>query len=171
MAVTPAGSVALPIYLVRRMLALCATFQTLVGATTAAQAREHIFMKDTEGTERRPCAVITSQGTSFRLLAGGGQNQLRSSGTVFLWLAADSDPDDENNNVDGCLRFANIHGKIGDELAALSNVDQTADTTVPNSHLSITSMTDIAPNETPPELWDSYGRFWWSAWIIEWGDE
>ena len=171
MAVTPTGPVSLPIYLLRRMVSLCPTFQTLVGASTAAQAREHIYVKDVEGTERRPCAVISPMGGSYSLIAGGDQNNLRARGTLFLWIAADANEDDANNNVDGFYRFGNIHGGIGSELAGLAGQDQTADTTVTGSHLAITAMRDEGMAESDPELWDSIGRYFAGVWTIEWGDE
>lgn len=160
----------MPIYLLRRMVSLSSTFQTLVGATTAAQAIEHIYCKDTDGTERRPCAVIMHGRTGYSLTAGGMQNQLRPSGSVYLWLFVDRDEDDIDNNADGILRFGNVAGGVTDDVVNLAGVDQTTDTTVTGSHLQITSVSSVDIGETHPELRDSMGWFWWAEIVFEWGD-
>lgn len=169
--ITPTGPVSLPVYLVRRMLALSPTFQTFTGAANATEALDHIFCRDADGTETRPCAVISSESTQFSLRYGGDQNYLLPRGTVFVWLALDTLEDHYEDNVNAMLRFGNFHGGVGQDVADLSGADQTADATVPQSHLNIREMRDVPPIEIHQDYWDSIGRFWWSGWVIEWGDE
>ena len=171
MAVVASGPVSLPIYLLRRMISLSPTFQALVGASTAAQALGHIYCKDVEGTERRPCVVLWPDGGSFDLIAGGMQNQLRGRGQLWMWLAMDTHEDDFNDNTAAMFRFGNLHGNIGQEIADLSAADQTADTAVPGSHLQITTMTDEGIAETDETEWEAgIGRYWAGVWRINWGD-
>lgn len=168
MPITPNGSCATPLYLLRRMGSLSATFQAAIGGNTAALALTRIFLKEADGKEPRPCMVISTDGGAWQQVAGGSQNQLRPSGVLFVWLAMDLDIG--LSPSDAMLEYANFHGGVGDDLAALSGQDQTADSTVPESHLAITRMHDIPPSEAPKEFWPAGKRFMWSAWIIQWGD-
>lgn len=168
MPVTPSGSCATPLYLLRRMVALSATFQAATGAANAAEALTHVFLKEAEGTELRPCAVISTDGGAWHSVAGGQQNQLRSSGVLFMWLGLDVEVDLSLD--DAVLTHANFHGGVADDIAALAGQDQTADAVVPGSHLLITGMHDIPPSEAPKEYWTPGKRLMWSAWLIRWGD-
>lgn len=164
----PVASLALPMYMLRRMVAASATFQAAVGAANATEADAHIRYKDADENVSRPCATIFSEDHSFGLIAGGSQNFLRPNGTVFLWLAMDcvaGDSDDEST-----IKFANFFGGVADDIAALSGADQTADSAVPDSHLPIREMHNIGPHMTPREMWNDVGKFMWGAWIVTWGD-
>lgn len=158
----------MPLYLLRRMGSLSATFQAVTESASAAEALTHIFLKEAEGTEPRPCMVISTDGGRFHQIAGGDQNQLRPSGVLFVWLGLDVPVD--LSQSDAALMMANFHGGVGDDIAALSGVDQTADSVVPDSHLAITSMHDIPPSEAPRQFWNPGTRLMWSAWLVQWGD-
>lgn len=171
MSVTPSGSVAVPIYLLRRMVSLSTTFQTATGAASATLALNHIYLHEATGDETRPCAVVNGDDTSYELSAGGDQNQLRAKGSLFLWLAQDTLSEHYEDNASAVLRFANYAGGVADDVIAIAGQDQTADATITGSHLSITGMQMLAMSEIPREMWPEVGRFWWCAWQVTWGDE
>lgn len=168
--VVPAGPVSLPIYLLRRMVAKSATFRAAVGASTTAEALEHIYVKEVDDTERRPCAVICTEGTRYQVIAGGSQVQLRADGEVFLYLTMDTPEAYFDDPTNAFLHFANFFGGVIDDVAALSGADQTEDSTFPDSDLSITGIRDLPCMECPREMWASLGRYWLGAWVISWGD-
>lgn len=168
--IPPKGPVSIAKYLVRRMTALSPTFREFARVDTQARALERIHFREVDSKLPRPCAVITTDSNAFSKMAGGGQVTMVPNGTVFLWLGMDI-PDEYTNDLDAATALMdNFHGCVGNEIADLSEQDQTEDQVYPDSHLAITAMHDIAPNVVPEEFWHSFGKFMWSAWMIEWGD-
>lgn len=166
--IIPAGSFAAPAAGLRTMLAHCPTWQAGVHATTPEEASQRVFFKDAVGTERRPLAVISpGQGHEYRQIAGGAQNWLRPSGSLFLYLARDSEPPYVDDNLEAEFAAANFFGQVIDDLAERSGADF-GDTQL--THLCITRMALLDFGETPEDHWHSLGRFWFAAYSIEWGD-
>lgn len=170
MSVTPSGCVSMPLYLLRRMVSVSSTFQTAVGVATSTLALDHIYLHEALSPSARPCAVINELGTSFQLIAGGGQNQLRPRGDLFLWLARDTPANYYDDPDNALLDYMNFAGGVIDDIVNISGADQTADSSVPESQLAITAVSLEDASETPREVWKGPGRFWWSAWRITWGD-
>lgn len=173
MQVIPSGSVAVPLYQLRRMTALSPTFQRFTKSQTWRHALTRLKFKEVEGNEQRPIGVINTESTMFTKIAGGAQAVILPQGSLFLWLALDT-PDEFKEDTDGeYLNYCNFHGLIGDEIAALSGADQEEDSDFPDSHLIIKDMHDVPPTVSPKEFWTiaGIGRYMWSAWIVEWGDE
>lgn len=150
------------------MLARCPSWQAGVAAETPDDAAERIFLKDAVGTERRPLAVIApGQGHEYNLIAGGAQNWLRASGSLFLYLARDNEAPYLDDNLEAEFAAANFFGQVIDELAERSGADY-GDTEL--THLSITRIALLDFGETPEEQWQSVGRFWFAAYSLDWGD-
>lgn len=168
--VTPTGPIALPPYLLRRMVALSPTFQTGCETADFYDALARTFWKDADGSEQRPCATINHDSLSYRLIAGGMQNQLRAQGALFLWIGQDVLEEHFHDDNASMLRFTKFFGDVVDEVVALSGQDQTADTLVPNSHLAITGAHGLVISLNPQEEWATVGKFWWGGCVIEWGD-
>jgi hypothetical protein len=169
-AVTPVGPLALPPYLLRRMVALSPTFQAGCELTDFDKALARTFWKDAEGNEPRPCATVNHTDQSYRLIAGGGQNYLRPRGGLMLWVGQDILEEHYDDNNASMLRFSNFFGGIIEDVINLSGADQTADTLVPDSHLAITGSTSLMMSINPEEEWATIGRFWWGGVVFEWGD-
>lgn len=169
--VTPVGPAAEPPYLLRRMTALSPTFQQFSKSLSTADALRHVFFKEVEGDEPKPCGVVNSESTVFTKIAGGDQAVMVPKGALFLWLALDTPVEYYEDPTSEYLNYLNFHGGIGQDIANLSGLDQTEDTLFPDSHLLINEMHEMAPSLNPKELWPSMGRFYWSAWIVNWGSE
>lgn len=167
---TPTGPVSLPPYKLRRMVALSPTFQAACTTANYATAWRNTYFKEAAGTELRPCAVVNHEDLSYRLIAGGSQNHLRAQGTMFLWLARNVAPADLNDPAEALNHFADFFGAVMDEVAALAGVDQTADATVPDSHLTITGIQGLLIAMNDQSEWATLGQFCWGAAAVSWGD-
>lgn len=171
MLIIPKGPAAEPVYLLRRMTAMSETFREFTRTPDTKHALTRVKLKEVEGDEPKPCAVINTESTMFHNIADGVQPVIVPKGTLFLWLALET-PDELRDDPDGeFLNYLNFHGGVGEDIAKLSGVDQTEDAVFPDSHLLITEMHDVAPSVSPKEYWESLGRFMWSAWIVRWGTE
>jgi len=169
--VTPSGPVAVPIYLLRRMVAKSPTFRAMVGQPTTVGALPFVHVKEVDDQETRPCAVICTEGTRYTVIAGGAQIHLRPQGEVFLYLALDTLAEHFEDPSNAFMRFANFYGGVMEDIAGMSGADQTEDTTFPDSDLAITGIRDLPVMETPQALWESVGRYWLGAMVVSWGDQ
>ena len=153
----------------RRMLSLSATFQAAVGFTgDAASTLQRIGFKQLAGTEPRPYGIISSgEKLQYKQIAGGNQIVLNSSGSLFLYLAQDIDPENFDDDVAAEMNAVSFFGQVIDEIAALSAVDDTgsADGT---SHLSIVSITMSTFAGNAEDTWKSMGRFLFAGFDVEW---
>lgn len=160
--ITPVGSFAESAAKLRRMLAESPTWQTACGASGEAEALESIYLRYALGSAARPLAIISPGGThQYNLIAGGAQNFLRPSGSVYLYMAVDSIEPYRDDPVEAEFYAANLFGQVIDDIAGLAGVDD---------RLSITGMALMDFDETPEEDWKSLGRFWFAAYTIDWGD-
>lgn len=157
------GSFAEPVGKLRSMLANCASWQAGCHASGPAEALESIYLRNAVGTERRPLAVITPGfAHRYTLIAGGAQNYLRPAGSVYLYLARDTDPPYLEDLVEAEIAAANFFGQVIDDLILQAGEDD---------KLAIVSVDLIAFDESPEETWQSpSGRFWFAAYSIGWGD-
>jgi hypothetical protein len=172
MPVTPSGSFAVPQYLLRRMIAMSPTFQAARGVDNWTDALAGVKLKDVDPTlTNRPLVCVFTESLHWRLIAGGAQNVLRPDGTLFMWVVQDVDPADYEDTETAAIKFGNFLELI-DDVAALAGADQTLDSSFPDSHLPINSISLIAQNESARELWKTEcGRFYWAAFAVQWGDE
>lgn len=166
-----AGSFALPAYKLRRMVALSPTFAAAVAEIQPPAAPlDKVLLRDCVATDARPYAVLSSgQSHNYKLIAGGGQNVLRPDGSLGLYLAKDTPDEFKADPVTAEFDASSFFGLVIDEIAARAGADdpEAADGT---SHLPITSISLQHFDESPEEYWNSFGRFWFAVYLVEWGD-
>ena len=163
----PVSAIAIATEKLARMVALSETF---AAGRTYPEARARVFRKNVIGLESRPFAVISpGEKHAFSLIAGGSQNHLRASGSLFLYLTRDTPEDFYNDSVAAEDDAANWFGLIAEQIAALSAADdpESFDGT---SHLSIVSIERVIFDETPEDHWNSLGRFYFAGYSLDWGD-
>jgi hypothetical protein len=134
MTVVPAGSLSLNEQLLRNTLAASATFQTLVGATSAAGALTNIHYEglpppagdeytDVELAEYHPFAFVSAavpQGFQARADAVGIGKWFSQSGTLWVHLRRFVPSDLLVDKAQADLDWTNILGQIIDELCELA---------------------------------------------------
>ena len=164
------GSFAAPALSLRRMVAASATFQRDLFVNNSLDAAERVFLRNVLGTERRPYATIEpGPRHEFNLIAGGQQNDLRPSGSLFLYLARDSSIPTSDDLIESAFENASVFGQIIDEIACKAAGEDPLDAEF--SYLPIVRIQMLAFDETPQECWQSLGRYWYAAYNVEWGDE
>lgn len=169
----PTGPLSLSAYKLRRMLGLSATWIAELATIAEADplARIHYFTQGLiEDTLPRPAAVVTGDDLQWALQFGGAQNWLRPSGGVTLWMGQDVLPAHYNDQPSALIRFSNLFGMCLQDIVDLAAADQTADSDVPDSHLTIVNVNVIGVSENPEEQWPTVGRFMWGAVTFQWGD-
>lgn len=159
------GSLALAEYLLYRMVIASPTFLAKFG-NVVNTAAAHVVFNDISLEEARPVAVINTPAHVHDLAAGGSRNHLRPSGELTLYLAIDADGDGQQAELDAKTFF----GGVVDDIAALSGMDQTADTTVTCSHLPIKSITQDGFTRIPLNDRGSFGDFYFAIYRLAWGD-
>jgi hypothetical protein len=161
----------------RRMVALSATFQQALGideeteAENAASALEKVYLKSYVGRVPRPIAVV-SMGESFdwSVVSGGDAYHLRPSGSLFLYLAIDTDARYVEDRVSAEWTAWDFFSGVLEDVAALSCADD-ADSEFDESHLPITRISVVGWGENPREQWNSDGRYYEAGILMNWGDE
>lgn len=148
-----------------RMVALSSTFQ---GGRGYAEALRHVHRRDAAESIDRPLAVISpGDKHDFQLIAGGSQNHLRQSGSLFLYLARTTPPEFYDDRVLREDDAANWFFEIAEQVADLSGAD---DPEADESHLAITRISLLLFDECDPDYWAALGRFHFAAYTVEWGD-
>ena len=165
----PDSSLKLAARKLARMASLSETFRDGVSVDFAAD--HMIFRRNVIGAEKRPYAIISpGDAHTLTLVGGGEQNQLRPSGSLFLYLAQDTPTHLYNDNVAAEDEMSNYFGAIIEEIADLAAADDTGSEDG-TSHLAIVRMTRVAFDESDEKNWNSLGRFYFAGYLVEWGDE
>lgn len=169
MPVIPTAANALAIYKLRRMIGKSAAWQNQSGFANAEQARKAVRIKDFDFEDNRPNACISETDFGWQTIAGGGQLFLRPSGSLFLYLAVDTPKQYAHDEQESFLFVSDFFGNVIEDIADVSELDQTTDTDVSDSELNIHTITLIGIEETPRENWNAVGRFWHTGYQLEWG--
>lgn len=151
-----------------RMVALSPTFR---GELSPEAAAARIHRRFLHGAPARPAAAIgQADAHSLELIAGGAQNHLRESGQLVLYLTRDTPPEFHDDPLGAEADAANWFGAVARDVAALSAAD---DPTSPwgESHLAIVRMQRQALFENDEEDWNSLGRFFFTLYAVDWGDQ
>ena len=148
-----------------RMVALSETF---AGNLSYPDALARVHRRDASADTDRPLAVVSpGDKHDFELIAGGSQNHLRASGSLFLYLARDTQRHVLHDRVLAEEDAANWFGSVIEQVAELSGCD---DPESEDSHLSIVRISRTLFDECDEDHWNSLGRFYFAAYLIEWGD-
>jgi hypothetical protein len=178
-----ANPLAMSLYELERMIACSPTYQSLVGTTDWQQARDRIaFTEEDPTTFPRPICTVSLEGHEFHQIAGGVQNVLRASGSLWIYLAIDvpssmllvsgSHASDQSLQRKNQLQYAsNIFGGFLQDLAAASGLDQTTDTDQIDSQLSAMKIVLRDMYHSPEEYWATVGQFWYLIATAHWGDQ
>lgn len=117
MAVTPNGILSEPLDVLADMISESATFQTFVGAGSAAIAKQRVYISGrlAAGTDafERPFALISPNDFSIELNSFG-------TGTLDVLFEADVSSENQSSFADATFEFLNDFGNILDELMASS---------------------------------------------------
>ncbi len=169
--VTPVSTTAKSIYLLRRMVAASATFQSATGTGNQAQALNHVRVKDTaDAIDQRPNAVVSRQRFHWHQVEGGAQNWMLPSGSLYLYLTIDVPRQHLDDAANEVYAVENFCGGVIDDIVAIAGKDQTTDSVLPDSELAIERIEELVTSENNPEYWESEGRFWFAAYMIQWGN-
>jgi hypothetical protein len=124
------------------------------------------------GSPNRPLAIVSmGDQFSYQLIAGGEQNYFRPTGSLFLYLARDTNPDYYEDRVSAEFDAWNFFGSVLTDVIDLAAADDADSPFDPEeSHLSIVDMDVQAWGETDKKNWESLGRFFWAAARVVWGD-
>lgn len=168
MTVTPAG-ILIHSYLLREMVAACATFQAVVGAASATLAKERIYYPAAEGEDEHPWPrAVVSHSLGFgRTRTGLATWETVGSLKLSLELIV---PSEEASTVqDSYNWFANKLGAIISEMEALSG---TGEPVAGQTHLNLSHVmleegpyiepiSEISHLETPEEMVPYVA--WWAV--------
>ena len=135
-------------------------------------ALSHVYFGATPNLENqtaypRPFWIIgLTDDVRHRLVAGGGQNQLRPSGSLVFFgirntpniYITGADCDYSAAEID----HMNFFGGVLDDVAALAGDDD---------NLSVTEIVTRDFAEVDAKFWDQLGRFYFISGVIQWGDE
>lgn len=155
----------------RTMFSLSTTLQGEAGGSSSS-ALSHVYFGatpnlDDQTTYPRPLLIIGfTEDYRQRMIAGGGQNQLRPSGTLTYFgirntpsvYITGTDCDYSAAEVD----HMNFFGAVLDDVAAIAG---------DNDNLSITEIINRDFAEVDAKFWDQLGRFYFCSGVIHWGDE
>ena len=178
MPATPGKTLSIVAAKLRRMVSLSATFQSARGVDggtdeeNAAAALEFVFLKSLVGNQpSRPFAVV-SMGESFdwAVVSGGDANHLRPSGSLFLFLTVDTDPQFLEDRVSAEWTAWDFFSGVIEDIAVLANADDPG-SEFEESHLSIVGISLVGWGENDRDEWKSQGRFYEAGILIRWGDE
>ena len=152
----------------RRMCALSATFR---GGKTYDQAFLKTFKKNVDGSIPRPYACV-GRGASmlWKSHSGGDHEFLIPSGSVFLFLSRDTNPDFYEDRIAAEEDADNWFGLVVSEIAALSGADD-PESFDGSGHLVIQQINEIGFGENDDGQWSSMGRFYSAGYLVEWGVE
>lgn len=89
MAVTPRGAYALPVAVLREMLANCAAFQKLCRASSASAALARIIPFGQAGDASRPCAIVNLSEHTAEALAAGTVDAFRARPSLVIEINID----------------------------------------------------------------------------------
>lgn len=170
MPIIPAGTFALAAQKLQRMVASSPTWQAAIAAANLDIAQANVFLKNVIGQAPRPFAIVSpGQQHGYKLIAGGFQNVLRPSGSLFLYLAQDTSPAGQQDIVQAEFEAANFFGQVIDDLAALAGAD---DPSSPDgsSHLALVSIDLETFSAVPEEQWPTLGQWYYAGYSVGWGD-
>lgn len=149
----------------RAMFAASSTFQSETGG--AGLAADHVYFEsipDPMAGGVYPFPVIAigfTEDYRQRLIAGGGQNQLRPSGTLTYSLMRKTPAAYIDNNAAAVMDFWNFAGGVLDDVAEMAADDD---------NLSIVEISNIDTFEADAKYWDTLGKFWIANGLVFWGD-
>lgn len=137
-------------------------------ATFAAEATSpggHIYFGDVPSFENqsvtpRPVVLLMIEDDTARLIAGGDQNFLRSSGRIPFKVFRNNPASGTQNQI--YINQLDFVSKVLEEVAA-----QSAD----DDKLSIVRIVLDVFGEAAEEYWQTLGRFYETSGVIHWGDE
>ena len=122
---------------------------------------------DDQSAYPRPLWIVgLTDDFRYRMIAGGGQNQLRPSGTL-AYFGIRNTPEVYINGTECDYSAAeidhmNFFGAVLDEVAAMAGDDD---------RLSITDIVNHDFAEVDAKYWDQLGRFYFCSGVVSWGDE
>lgn len=149
----------------RTMLGNSQTWRSLVDEVIHDPDAEFgVYLRNAPDSAQRPFAVLQPalQATwSISRGSGGSQNWLRPAGAVLLYIAIDTPPELQGDDIRAEWHALDVMGGVVQEV-----VDQSAR----DDLLAITNVSlDVL---APPDDTDlpSLGAFYYSVWTINWGD-
>lgn len=166
---TPTSALSLAAAKLARMVALSATFQAETGGTAASAARR-VFRRAVSDPQPRPLAIVShGENHSGRLVAGGAQNWLRESASLYLDLARDVPVEHQSDELAAEEDAVNWFGNVITDVHALANQDD-ADSVDGTSHLAIVRFDRLGFAQTDQQDWHSLGRYYFARYELFWGD-
>ncbi len=165
-AITPEGSLSLPMEHLRTLVAASATFQAWTNTASAADAKDHIYLTiaEVDATERlanmRPFALIAlAEEADFESVGGGANDTFIDRGSLTLIFEANVEPADNAGDVG--LLFANQVGKTIDEMLALAGS---------SGYLCVQRIEKfLGPARAKHDIEDGEGDFYQIGFKIHWG--
>lgn len=164
----PTNPVGVAMHKLRRMLALSDTFR--MGCTYAEAWERIVYTEDSsEAGLPRPFAVIDVNSSDFEKVAGGRESFYRPKMNLHLYVCRDPLPQFKSIN-DQRLSAQDWFSGIHEDLVNIGGADDTGsfDGT---SHLGFTMTQLPIATETPTQLKNSTGEFYWAVWQLNIGDE
>lgn len=156
----------------RQMVAESATFQAEISAADRDAALTRVFVRNVLGEPTRPHAIVSMGDTlHFRIIGGGDQTYLRPDGSLFLYLARDTNPELYEDQVSAEWDAWNYFSAVLTEIADLAGADDPDSPFTPQeSHLGIVDMDVQNWGETKEEDWETLGRWYFAVVRVAWGD-
>ena len=149
------GPLALPMCLLRNLLASTSEFQTWVGAASTSEARDSIYLAGADSVTR-PFALV-AMGGSFEIgqIAGGARNWFRETGSLKVMFENAVAPGDADGHAAAEQTFLNDLSGIWNAALALAGS---------GTHLSIENLRLLeGPYRSDEDEQDDYYNAWFEV--------
>ena len=156
MAVTPSGSVSLPLSYARTQLANCSAFQTWTGTASVAAALAKIYVVVATTGYTLPVAVIEWNGDfGYEISGRGTRNFYDQTGSLNILFRGSVDSD--HNEFDAAMTFTNSIGAIVEDFNELSGQA---------GYLDVDNLTMNEFRRPEDDEKETYGDFYETSWTV-----